>query len=277
MKINRSLALFAVVAIAACVAGCGRQRGVAPAGATPAAATQTSGLVPHAAVASQLGSYREIDFGKKINERDWADYRRVFVSSAAALPDVTDPELAALADEAIGREGDAFKRDDLVKAAQAQVDHIRQQANAHIEMVDSSEDFATLIMVISKYDIASETYQIRPISVFDGEGIGFTWMKPSGGRSQLMYSLSAKDFREVTKKVPKDVARTIEARIAPLRTPGQDWVRLPARLYATVTKADKKDWNDAELIVNVDAIALTLPKHGDETLILVDGPDVQHP
>ena len=264
------------------LASCGDQK---PPPSTPkvenSVVSKGSQAVELPSVVGKLGRYQLVDYGKKPDREGFFAYRDVFMRSAAAASDFDKSKFAEMAFVEVGSETDAFKREDKAKALQAKLDDLVKSPVKFLRLTNSTSE-RNIMARVSAYDMASESYTVRFLidSLTYGYGYeesprhyGYDYgvQTPSIRRVETCFQCS-KDF-EVLVKVPKDRAREIEAKLAPLRPSAIDTAGLSTDFYVSVDKIASSGWEKAEVRVNIDAVALRLPGQIEgEPLMFIDGP-----
>jgi hypothetical protein len=80
---------------------------------------------------------------------------------------------------------------------------------------------------------------------------------------------------EVLIKVPKDRAREVEAKLAPLRQSGRSAAIVRPEFYVSVDQIKSANW-ERSVGVNIDAVALRVPGSIEgEPLLFIDGPELK--
>jgi hypothetical protein len=282
----KKLLLFGIF-LALSLAGCGDKNklGKAPAGSAASSPGKNVASAPAtpSSIAGHINEYHMFDFGQPVDFSGFMRFREEFMRMAAADPKVDAKKLGEMAIVEIGSETDGFKREDLIKKNADRVADIRKNAIPKAFIADSRPQGMTA--TISPYDMDKEIYVVT-LRV-DSFSIGYGWQQnstyydyrlimetPSFSGRHTCFECS-KDV-DVVVKIPKDRARKVEESLAPFREQSSLRAIVPAAYYVSVSRTDESSlWNNATVRVNLDAVALRLPRQPvGATLILIDGPEL---
>ncbi len=271
------MALVALLALA----GCDKKAADAPSAQAPQNSAPAEAPKGKPSIEKKRDAYALVSLYEDRDKAGLAQYRQTFMKSLAAATDVTDTELVSAAFAEVGAEPDAFKRDGLAKARAADLAALRKAATPQVRI-----DSDLVQGRISPYDMATESYTVV-ISDLVGASLGYHWSpNEKGGMSRYGYRFevdgyapnpnpTAPNVVQITKKVPKDQARQIEAALAPLRPAASEPAKVAVSVYGTVgTKVPPTAWDNAYVTVTPDAYGLRLPKQG-ESLVFIDGPEIK--
>lgn len=275
----KKLCLPLIVIAALGLTACGDKNKTATASSATNRQGESVSTLP--AISNQLGAYQLIDFGKNIQFKQFLEYRNLFVRVAASDESYDAKKFPEFAIMEIGSEMDAFKREDLIKKYSPEIAEIRRSSIKKLVLTDSSENGNTMGGTVSRYDMEREIYTIG--FSLNGFHIGYDWQDKGQSYSysflldtpSISYVPMGSGF-SVEVKVPKDQAREIEAKLAPLRGSGDGSVNLPADFYVSAGKIDQDArWEHASVHTNLQAVGLRLKGQSVGTpLIFIDGPQL---
>jgi hypothetical protein len=233
-------------------------------------------------IAGKLARYQLVDFGREVDRAGFFAYHDMFMRSAAAASNFDRAKFAEMAFIEVGSENDAFKREDAAKGYQAKVDELAKSPIKFLRIADSAKE-GGLYTGVEPYDMDAETYEIH----FKLKDLAYAYRWSEKQREYVYrYELSAPSIRAVRTcmecsddvtvllKMPKDRAREVEAKLAPLRISGRSAAAIRAEYFVSVDKIVTAQWDRADVGVNIDAVALRLPGQKDgDPVIFIDGPD----
>ena len=131
--------VVALICLAACMGlvACGKKDS-GPVVSTNTPSPSADLYDKHETVASKLGDYSVfVDLErerKDLNEPWWRQFRADFMRALASDVSLKDEALALAAFEDVGREPDAFRRDDRIKAHAGDIAALRKQATTKLQV-----------------------------------------------------------------------------------------------------------------------------------------------